>query len=51
MELSDQLHIPAALFPGKEPPVPIGWEAEWASEPDDSKQLSLPTYIPTYLPT
>jgi hypothetical protein len=30
MELSGQLHAPAALLPGKEPLVPIGW---WAPEP------------------
>jgi hypothetical protein len=29
MEVSGQLHAPAALPPGKEPLVPIGWEA-WA---------------------
>jgi hypothetical protein len=28
-----QLHAPAALFPGKEPPVPIVYEAGWAPEP------------------
>jgi hypothetical protein len=27
MELSGQLHDPAALLPGKEPPVPIGLDA------------------------
>jgi hypothetical protein len=27
MEVSCQLHAPAALPPGKEPLVPIGWEA------------------------
>jgi hypothetical protein len=30
--VSVQLHATAASPPGKEPPVPIGWEAEWASE-------------------
>jgi hypothetical protein len=29
-EVSDQLHAPAALPTGKEPPVPIGYEAGWA---------------------
>jgi hypothetical protein len=24
MEVSGQLHVPVALLPGKEPPVPIG---------------------------
>jgi hypothetical protein len=33
MELIGQLHAPAALPPGKEPPVPIGQEVEWAPEP------------------
>jgi hypothetical protein len=33
MEASGQLHAPAALPPGKELLVPIGWEAVWASEP------------------
>jgi hypothetical protein len=28
MEVSGQLHAPAALVPGEEPPVSIGWEAE-----------------------
>jgi hypothetical protein len=26
MEVSGQLHYPAALPPGKDPPVPIGYE-------------------------
>jgi hypothetical protein len=30
MEASDQLHVPAALPPGKEPLVPIEYEAGWA---------------------
>jgi hypothetical protein len=29
MEISSQLHGPAALLPGKKPSVPIGWEARW----------------------
>jgi hypothetical protein len=32
MEMSRQLHTPAALSRGKEPLVPIGQEDEWASE-------------------
>jgi hypothetical protein len=32
MEVSDQLHAPAALLPGKEPLVPIGQEDGWAPE-------------------
>jgi hypothetical protein len=31
--VSGQLHAPAALPPGKEPPVPIGYEVGWTSEP------------------
>jgi hypothetical protein len=31
--VSGQLRSPAALPPGKEPPVPIGFEAGWAPEP------------------
>jgi hypothetical protein len=27
------LHAPAALPPGKEPPVPIRWEVGWTPEP------------------
>jgi hypothetical protein len=33
MERSGELQAPAALSPGKEPPVPYGYEAEWAPEP------------------
>jgi hypothetical protein len=33
MEVSGQLHAPAALTPVKEPLVPIGWEAGWDPEP------------------
>jgi hypothetical protein len=32
LEVSGQLHAPAALPPGKEPPVPIGQEVAWTSE-------------------
>jgi hypothetical protein len=31
--MSGQFHAPAALPPGKEPSVPIGYEAGWAPEP------------------
>jgi hypothetical protein len=31
--VSGQLHAPAALPPGKEPPVPIGSEVGWTPEP------------------
>jgi hypothetical protein len=33
MVVSGQLHAPAASPPGKEPPVPIVYEAGWAPEP------------------
>jgi hypothetical protein len=33
MEVIGQLHAPAALPPGKKPPVPVGLEAGWAPEP------------------
>jgi hypothetical protein len=41
MEVSGQLHDPAALPPGKEPPVPIGKEAGWAPEPTVLKSFVL----------
>jgi hypothetical protein len=31
--VSDHLHTPAALCPGKEPPVSIALEVGWAPEP------------------
>jgi hypothetical protein len=33
LEVSSQVHANAALPLEKEPPVPIGWEAGWATEP------------------
>jgi len=33
MEMSGQFHASAALLPGKEPLVPIGYKAGWAPEP------------------
>jgi hypothetical protein len=33
MEVRDQLHSPYALPPGKDLPVPNGYEVGWASEP------------------
>jgi hypothetical protein len=32
MEVSGHVHVPAALSPGKDPPVPIGCEAGWVPE-------------------
>jgi hypothetical protein len=47
LEVSGQLHAPAALSPGKEPPVPIGQEAGWApraglDDVEKRKFLTLP---------
>jgi hypothetical protein len=39
MEVSGQLHAPAALSPGKESLVPIIWEARWGSEKKNSQLL------------
>jgi hypothetical protein len=39
MEVSIQLQAPAALDPVKQPPVPIGQEAEWAG-PDNMENCS-----------
>jgi hypothetical protein len=33
MEVSGQLHASAALLPGKEPPIPSGYEVGWTPEP------------------
>jgi hypothetical protein len=33
MEMDGQLHSPVALPPEKYPQVPLGWEAEKASDP------------------
>jgi hypothetical protein len=33
MEVSGEFHSPAALHQGKQPQVPIGYEAGWAPEP------------------
>jgi hypothetical protein len=60
MEVSGQLHVPAALPPGKEPPVPIGYATGWVPGGSVDKvakriipnscQESNPMYI-TYLCT
>jgi hypothetical protein len=47
--VSSQLHAPAALLPGKEPPVPTGWEAGWAPEPVSGRGGEKKTYLPTPL--
>jgi hypothetical protein len=33
VEVNGELHAPVSLSPGKEPPVLIGQEAEWSTEP------------------
>jgi hypothetical protein len=33
LEVNGQLHASTTLPLGKEPPVPIGWEAGWTPEP------------------
>jgi len=47
IEVKGQLHALAALAPRKQPPVPTGYEARWASEPvwtqwKRKKEESLP---------
>jgi hypothetical protein len=40
MELSGQCLVLVVLYPpGKEPPEPTGWEAEWATEPIWTQRL------------
>jgi hypothetical protein len=34
MEVSNQLHVPGAILPGKDVPVATEQEARWAPEPD-----------------
>jgi hypothetical protein len=43
MEMSGQLHAPAALPTGKEPLVPIGKEAEWAPVLDAVVKRKIPS--------
>jgi hypothetical protein len=33
MQKNDELHAPPAFSAGKDHPVPIGYEVEWAQEP------------------
>jgi hypothetical protein len=47
MEVSCQLHPPARFTPGKDPPVRIGQEAEWAREP--ASTLCIASAVPTEL--
>jgi len=46
MELSGQLHAPAALPSGKEPAVPIQYEAWWAPEPVWTRCRKIPSLPP-----
>jgi hypothetical protein len=43
MEVSDKLHAPAALSPGKQPPVFIVYEAQWGSRArlDVTKKIKI----------
>jgi hypothetical protein len=55
MEVSGQPHAPVALLARKEPPVPTGYDAGWASEPvrkiwkENKNLLSLSGIEPRYL--
>jgi hypothetical protein len=46
MGVSGQCHTLAALYPGKEPPVPIIQEAGWASEPVRTQRLEEKSTAP-----
>jgi hypothetical protein len=46
LDCGGQLHVPAALFWGKSPSVPIGQEAGWADAMEQTKVLSLPGIEP-----
>jgi hypothetical protein len=46
MEVSGQLHPPAALPPGKGPPVSIGFEDRWAPEPVWTRRLRAKSSFP-----
>jgi hypothetical protein len=44
MGVSGQIHVPVALLPEKNPPVPIGLEAGWVSaDLDDVTKTEHPT--------
>jgi hypothetical protein len=48
MGVSGQRHAPAALLPpGKGPPVPIGQEAGWASEPVWTQRIEEKSFAHT----
>jgi hypothetical protein len=44
--VSGQRHAPAALCPGKRPPVPIVQEAGWAPEPVWTQRLEEKSFAP-----
>jgi hypothetical protein len=46
MGVTGQRHAPAALCPGKGPPVPIVQEAGWASEPVWTQRLGEKSFAP-----
>jgi len=43
MVVSDQLHDPAALLPGKGSPVPFGYVAGWLSGRGGEEKNKIPT--------
>jgi hypothetical protein len=44
MEVSGQLHVPAILLKGKQPPVHVGKEAGWIPEPVSTKWINENSY-------
>jgi hypothetical protein len=46
MGVSGQRHAPAALYPGKGPPIPIEEEAGWAPEPVWTQRLEEKSSVP-----
>jgi hypothetical protein len=39
--VSGQLHAPAALPPGKEPPLPVGWVGPRTGLDDERREICL----------
>jgi hypothetical protein len=51
MEVSGQLHAPASLPQGKEPPLPIGYEAEWNPQRREKPYPRIPAVQYVVIPT
>jgi hypothetical protein len=51
MEVNGQIHAPAALSPGKEAPVFIGWKVEWVPESSERCGLEKKFLAPAGNPT